>query len=104
MSMRRDIRKKDVQIDGLYVAKISGKLTVVKIVGEVHRVADGKFSHWQADNLWTGHRVAIKSAQKLRLDLSYFLQKSDKQTACLGQAIADHIINELFPGKTLEAM
>lgn len=74
MSMNRTVKKKDVQIDGLYVAKISGKLTVVKIVNRLYPPDDRELKKvvgWNAINLWTGKIVRIKSAQKLRLDLSW---------------------------------
>ena len=55
--------KKDVRIGGVYVAKISDKLTTVKI-DEASR-----FGGWQATNLATGRSVRIKSAQKLRREV-----------------------------------
>jgi hypothetical protein len=52
--------KKDVEVGGSYVAKISGRLTVVKLSGE------SRFGGWDAVNLRTNKAVRIKSAQKLR--------------------------------------
>lgn len=75
------IKKKDVKIGGLYVAKISGKLTVVQITSI--RSVGGKtitrlatqlpakaIRGWFAVNLSTGKPIAIKSHMKLRLDLT----------------------------------
>ena len=53
--MRRD----EVQIGKVYLAKVSGKLTQVRI--------DAKSRYgWDATNLATGKKVRIKSARRLR--------------------------------------
>lgn len=54
------MRKADIVKGGRYTAKISGKLTTVKILGE------NRFGGWNATNEETGRLVRIKSAQKLR--------------------------------------
>ncbi|GAB6185687.1 winged helix-turn-helix domain-containing protein [Thermopirellula anaerolimosa] len=54
--MRRD----EVQIGKLYIAKVSGKLASVRIDGE------NRHGGWDATNLATGKKVRIKSAQRLR--------------------------------------
>lgn len=52
--------KRNVQIGHCYTAKISGQLTTVRIV------AESSFGGWVATNIRTGRRIRIKSAQKLR--------------------------------------
>jgi len=52
--------KKDVKINSIYVAKISGKLTYVKILSE------NPISGWNAENIKTGRIVRIRSGAKLR--------------------------------------
>ncbi len=54
------MKKNEVKIGGLYVAKVSDKLVTVRI--------DSTHSHggWSATNTATGKRIRIKSAQRLR--------------------------------------
>lgn len=52
--------KRDVVIGQSYVAKITNRMTVVKILGE------NRFGGWDARNVETGRLCRIKSAQKLR--------------------------------------
>jgi len=54
------MKKKDVQIGGRYTAKVSGRLTVVKILGA------SPYGGWDGWNEKTGREVRIKSAQRLR--------------------------------------
>ena len=55
------MKKKDVEIRAIYIAKISGNLVEVRIIGE------SPYGGWDAMNLKTNRRVRIKSAQKLRM-------------------------------------
>lgn len=52
--------KKQVSIGSVYVAKISNKLTCVRIDTE------SQYGGWNATNLETGRKVRIKTAGKLR--------------------------------------
>lgn len=71
--MKNAVKMGDVVLGGLYVAKVSGKLTVVEIHTPVYRNSEDKrFAYWQATNLATGKKIRIKSAAKLRLDLGKF--------------------------------
>lgn len=54
------MKKKDIQIGRSYVAKISGELTVVRLLDE------SPYGGWDAKNVRTGRAVRIKSAAKLR--------------------------------------
>ena len=54
--------KKDVQIGGHYIARISGKMTVVRIKSQWRRNKQG----WTATNLRTHREIRILSATKLR--------------------------------------
>lgn len=54
------MKKKDVVIGGTYAAKVSGKMTRVRIDREDQR------GGWEATNVATGRRIHIKSAQRLR--------------------------------------
>jgi len=54
------MRKKDVTIGGMYIAKVSGKLAKVRITGE------SRFGGWDAINMETGRQVRIRGAARLR--------------------------------------
>jgi hypothetical protein len=58
------MRKNDVTVGASYVAKVSGKLTRVRIERE------NPHGGWDATNVDTGRRVRIKSAQRLRRAVS----------------------------------
>ena len=62
------MKKKDVKIGETYVAKVSGILAPVKILGE------NRYGGWDGMNVRTGRPIRIKSAQRLRRVLG------DKQT------------------------
>ena len=54
------MKKKEVEIGGVYVAKVSGKLAPVRIDREA------TYGGWEGTNLVTMRSVHIKSAQRLR--------------------------------------
>lgn len=54
------MKKSEVQIGGTYTAKVSDKLTKVRLDNE------NRHGGWDATNLTTGKKVRIKSAQRLR--------------------------------------
>ena len=54
------MRKNEVKIGGLYKAKVSGRLTEVRIT------AESRYGGWDAINVLTNKRVRIKSVQRLR--------------------------------------
>ena len=54
------MRKNQVEVGRTYVAKVSGRLTAVRIDGE------SRYGGWNATNVATGRAVRIKSAQRLR--------------------------------------
>lgn len=57
------MKKKDVVVGKHYTAKISGKLTTVRLDNE------SRFGGWDATNINTGREVRIKSAAKLRSEV-----------------------------------
>lgn len=57
------MKKVDVKIDGVYAAKVSGKVVRVRIIEE------SGFGGWNAINLSTRRRVRIRSAQRLRHEI-----------------------------------
>jgi hypothetical protein len=57
------MRKADVKIGGLYEAKVSNKLTIVKILGI------NPYGGWSARNVNTGRMIRIKSGAKLRREV-----------------------------------
>lgn len=72
----RTVKKSDVKIGGLYVAKVGGQLTIVEIKEEAK--PDGKkFGGWLARNLITWKPVHIKSQQRLKLNVTRVLQNGD---------------------------
>lgn len=54
------MKKSEVKIGSLYVAVVSGKLTEVRIA------AESPHGGWDARNERTGHKIRVKSAQRLR--------------------------------------
>ena len=54
------MKKKDIEIGGKYMAKVSNRIVPVRIDGE------SVFGGWNATNLVTTRPVRIKSAQRLR--------------------------------------
>jgi hypothetical protein len=54
------MRKADIEIGETYVAKVSGKLTTVRIVNQ------NQSGGWNAINTATKHEVRIRSAARLR--------------------------------------
>jgi len=66
------VKKDDVKIGGVYVARVSGLRTRVRVVadlGDATHYASGKRYHrgWNAVNLWTSRTVHIRSARRLSL-------------------------------------
>ena len=56
------MKSKDVQIGKTYIAKVSGKLSRVRIISEVIAPWTG----WSGKNLDTGREINIRSAARLR--------------------------------------
>ena len=56
------MKKNEVKVGGEYVAKVSDRLTTVRITGE------SRYGGWDAVNTKTGKAVRIKSAQRLRAE------------------------------------
>lgn len=56
--------KKDVQVNGVYYAKVSGRRVKVKILTDDVVGLGGK-RIWLAKNLATGRNIHIRSAQRL---------------------------------------
>jgi hypothetical protein len=58
------MKKAQVRIGGRYAAKVSAGVTVVKITGE------NRYGGWDAINEKTGRGVRIRSAQRLRQEVT----------------------------------
>ena len=54
------MKKNEVKIGSRYMAKVSDKVTVVRIDSE------SQYGGWNATNLMTGREIRIRSAQRLR--------------------------------------
>jgi hypothetical protein len=54
------MKKSEVEIGGMYVAKVSGRLV------PVHIYRENAHGGWDATNLFTRRLVRIRSAQRLR--------------------------------------
>lgn len=54
------MKKAQIQIGARYTAKVSGRLTTVRITGE------SRFGGWDAVNVETGRAVRVRSAARLR--------------------------------------
>ena len=57
------MKKAEVEIRGVYVAKVSGRLVTVRLESE------SLYGGWDATNLATGRAVRIKSAARLRREV-----------------------------------
>lgn len=57
------MKSKDVQLGGIYVVKVSGKLTRVRLDSE------SPYGGWNGTNLETKRDVRIKTAAKLRCEV-----------------------------------
>ena len=62
------MKQADVQVGGHYSARISGRLTIVRIKC-VYETPRPTRKRWLATNLMTNRDVTIKSAQKLRIPM-----------------------------------
>lgn len=58
------MKAKEVGVGRTYVAKVSGVLTVVRLTGV------SRFGGWDAVNVKTGRPVRIKTAARLREEVS----------------------------------
>jgi len=54
------MKKKDVKVGAMYVAKVSGSVSPIRLD------AESPYGGWDGTNLDTGRKVRIKSAQRLR--------------------------------------
>jgi len=54
------MKRAEVQIGGIYVVKVSGRLTAVEILSNC------PYGGWNGRNLVTGYGVRIRSAARLR--------------------------------------
>jgi hypothetical protein len=66
------MRKAEVELGAVYAAKVSGKLTTVRIVNE------STYGGWNAVNLTTKHQVRIRGAARLKRKvelLSFYLDE-----------------------------
>lgn len=57
--------KKEIEIGKVYLAKISGRLSPVRILSFSHYNS----RHWITENIRTKRQVVIRSAAKLRAEL-----------------------------------
>ena len=66
------MKRCDVRVGGIYIAKISGRLCRVRLDDENEHTAWGngrQTTYWLATNLETGRSVKIHSAAKLRREI-----------------------------------
>jgi hypothetical protein len=61
--------KAEIKIGGTYLAKISGRISIVRI-DESYVDYRGKNRGWNATNLRTNREIRIKSAAKLRREVT----------------------------------
>jgi hypothetical protein len=59
------MKAKQIEVGGRYVAKVSGQLTVVRVVSTATSPITGRQT-WMAENEKTGRRIAVASAQRFR--------------------------------------
>ena len=58
------MKKADVQIGAVYTAKVSGRLTHVRITGTCD------YGGWVGINVATGREIRIRGAQRLRREVT----------------------------------
>ena len=58
------MKKIDIKIGSTYVAKVSGKLTKVRIISE------SPYGGWEAKNTETGRAIRIRGVQRLRQEVT----------------------------------
>jgi len=56
------MRRADVRIGGVYTAKVSGRVTRVRLDRE------SRYGGWDATNVATGRSVRVKTAARLRAE------------------------------------
>jgi hypothetical protein len=59
------MKKANVQVGGIYAARVSGKICRVRINSPAY-ITKSTWRSWHATNLDTGRRVFIHSAARLR--------------------------------------
>jgi len=89
------MKKNEVQIGGVYTAKVSDKVVEVRI--EAENASGG----WDATNLATNKKVRIKTAQRLRRAVSTEGGEAANETPARGRRAkkADEGTNEAKPRK-----
>lgn len=70
------MRNADVRIGAYYSAKVSSKITVIKILAK-HSLAKG----WTALNCHTNVHIHIRSAQRLRADVTDQIEDFKRSSA-----------------------
>jgi len=58
------MKKHEVTIGGVYAAKVSGKITIIRLLRE------SPYGGWDAVNTATGREVRVKTAARLRRQLT----------------------------------
>lgn len=86
------MRNVDVHIGSVYVAKVSGKLTRVRIT------AESPYGGWDAVSLGTNRRVRIRSPQRLRQRVDTEQQTPTAQPS----PPRAHVLNDLWDRRRRE--
>ncbi len=73
---RGAMKRQDVQIGSIYIAKVSGVLAKVRITGE------SPYGGWRGLNLATGREVRIRSAARLRRPANEQYKGETRETIC----------------------
>lgn len=66
------MKRAEVRVGGIYLAKISGRLVRVRLDDELRREGwrtGRKCNYWLTTNLDTGRNITIRSAAKLRSEV-----------------------------------
>jgi len=59
------MRAREIEVGGRYVAKVSGQLTVVRVISSTTSGRTGRQT-WTCENEKTGRRIVVRSAQRFR--------------------------------------
>lgn len=85
------MKKNEVQVGGVYTAKVSDKIVEVRIDGE------NRHGGWNATNLATGKKIHIKSPARLRGATSVPQRASRRSKAAQTEPSATEISQEAMP-------
>jgi len=87
------MKKQQIRIGGIYMAKVSDKVVPVRIV------AESRYGGWDAVNTRTNRKVRIKSARRLRCEAEPATRKAATAAAATRQVVIGHVYAVMIDGQ-----